>query len=102
MVHEKEYILKYLKDHKAEFEKKYGVVKLGLFGSYANGSANEDSDIDIFYERDSSKDIDSGLEFLSISDDIAKELNVDKVDFVNLEYMNPIVKHLASKDFIYV
>ena len=34
--------------------------------------------------------------------ELARELGVRKVDFVGLKYMNPIVKHYAKKDFIYV
>ncbi len=45
----KETILNYLKTHKQNFQKKYGIVTLGLYGSYARDSATKDSDIDIFY-----------------------------------------------------
>lgn len=40
-------ILDYLKSHKKEFEEKYDITKIGLFGSYAKNSADENSDIDI-------------------------------------------------------
>ena len=43
----KEDILAYLREHKQEFEEKYGIVKIGLFGSYARDEQTEDSDIDI-------------------------------------------------------
>ncbi|NQY95504.1 MAG: nucleotidyltransferase domain-containing protein [Campylobacteraceae bacterium] len=42
-------ILDKLKQLKPLFSKE-GIVLLGLFGSYANNSANEDSDIDILVE----------------------------------------------------
>jgi len=58
--------------------------------------------VDVFYERDSSFELESGLEFLRVADELARELGVPKVDFVGLKYMNPIVKHYAKKDFIYV
>jgi predicted nucleotidyltransferase len=60
------------------------------------------SDADVFYERDSGFELESGLEFLRVADELAQELGVPKVDFVGLKYMNPIVKHYAKKDFIYV
>lgn len=44
----KKHILDYLSIHKPEFQKKYGVEEIGLFGSYARDEAKEDSDIDIF------------------------------------------------------
>ena len=39
---------------------------------------------------------------MNLDDKLADELNVPKVDFVNLSYMNPIIKYYAKKDFIYV
>ena len=95
-------IVDYLKNKKDEFYKLYGITSLGLYGSYARDEATSSSDVDIFYQRDSSFQLKSGLEFLNLSDTLAKELNVDKVDFVSLDFMNPIIKHYAKKDFIYV
>jgi predicted nucleotidyltransferase len=95
-------ILHYLKKKKNELHKLYGIETLGLYGSYARDEATDASDVDIFYSRDSNFNLQSGLEFLRISDMLAKELNVSKVDFVSLDFMNPIVKHYAKKDFIYV
>lgn len=51
----KSMILDYLKQHKGEFNKKYGVSKIGLFGSYARNEANNNSDIDIAIEIDKGK-----------------------------------------------
>jgi len=98
----KQQILNYLKTKKDELHNQYGITSLGLYGSYARDEATKDSDIDIFYKRDDNFELQSGLEFLNISDKLAFELDVDKVDFVSLEHMNPVVKYYAKKDFIYV
>ena len=98
----KKVILKYLKNKKDELHKLYGIDTLGLYGSYARDEAKPSSDIDIFYTRDRNFKLKSGLEFLKIADVIASDLNVQKVDFVSLDFMNPIIKHYAKKDFIYV
>lgn len=45
----KEYILTQLKENKKKLEE-YGVINIGLFGSYASGEANDESDIDILVE----------------------------------------------------
>ena len=95
-------ILDYLKSKKKELHKKYGIVSLGLYGSYARDEATDNSDVDIFYERDSDFELDSGLEFMNINKQLANDLHVSKVDFVSLTFMNPIIKHYAKKDFIYV
>lgn len=95
-------ILTYLESKKEELYKAYGITTIGLYGSYARDEATSKSDIDIFYERDSSFELVSGLEFLNLSDKLANDLDVKKVDLVSLEFMNPIIKYYAKKDFIYV
>ena len=95
-------IINYLKSKKEELNKKYGIISLGLYGSYARDEATDESDIDIFYERDTNFELESGLEFMRINQQFASDLHVSKVDFVSLTFMNPIVKYYAKKDFIYV
>ena len=95
-------LLNYLKSIKEELYKKYGIISLGLYGSYARDEATDKSDVDIFYERDKDFQLSSGLELMNLDEKIAKDLQVPKVDFVSLEFMNPIIKHYAKKDFIYV
>ncbi len=51
----KEDILKYLKSHKNEFYKKYGIIKIGLFGSYSKDMQKDDSDIDLAIEMEKNK-----------------------------------------------
>lgn len=46
----REEILQFLTAHKSELEGRFGVLKIGLFGSYARGDAREDSDIDVAVE----------------------------------------------------
>jgi len=51
----KEEVLKYLRENKEYFKKKYGVKKIYLFGSVARGEDKENSDIDIMIEFISDK-----------------------------------------------
>ena len=46
----KDQLLTFLSLHKHYFEREYGVLKLGVFGSYAKDQARENSDIDIAVE----------------------------------------------------
>ena len=41
-------ILSSLNKYKNKYENKYGIEKIGIFGSYANNTATEQSDIDVF------------------------------------------------------
>ena len=43
-------ILQILLDNKERFAEKYGVTKLGLFGSFARNEATEESDVDVCVE----------------------------------------------------
>ena len=43
----KDEIIAILRNFKEEFGERYGIEKLGLFGSVARGEQKEDSDIDI-------------------------------------------------------
>ena len=44
--------LRTLSSPKAELEERYGVKKVGIFGSVARNSARDDSDIDIVVEME--------------------------------------------------
>ncbi len=46
----KDEVLQTLKAQKQYIEKTYDVDKIGLFGSYAKNTQNENSDIDIYVE----------------------------------------------------
>lgn len=45
-------VLRFLSSHKHEIERNFGVVKIGLFGSYARGDQRSDSDIAVEMETD--------------------------------------------------
>ena len=46
----REDVLQILRENKARFAEKYGVTKIGLFGSFARNEATEESDVDVCVE----------------------------------------------------
>jgi len=76
--------LKEIKDilvaHEEEIRRRYGVIILGIFGSYARGEQNELSDIDILVEVE--KPI--GLKFFELWDELESLLSV-KVDLLTIK-----------------
>ncbi len=76
------------------------VLKAYLFGSYVNGNADTESDIDILVDLDYSQRI--GLQFIQMKIDLEKLLN-NKVDLVSSggmsKYIKPIVD--SEKQLIY-
>ena len=89
-------ILNYLKEHYSEFQDKYHVEQIGLFGSYARDEAKEHSDIDIFVKMKPSL-----FDMVAIKEQIENDLN-KKVDIVR-EHKNikPLLLKMIQKDLIY-
>ena len=73
--------------------KKYGVNKAYLFGSYARGEANENSDIDLHIEKGAIKNL---FQMCGFREDIISALgkNVDIVSIMpkNLEFRKNLLK----------
>ena len=46
----REQALKLLREHKQEFKERYGITKLGIFGSVAREEAVDSSDVDVVVE----------------------------------------------------
>jgi predicted nucleotidyltransferase len=94
----KNYILDYLKAHRDELSKKFGVKKIGLFGSYARDEANSDSDIDIAVEIESENSFRSFFNLLYFLEDGLKS----KIDLGIEHSLKPIAKERVLKEIIYV
>lgn len=90
-------ILNFLSNHKEVFFEKYGVTKIGLFGSYARDEATENSDIDIFAEMPPKFDL-----LVNFQDELETLLK-HKIDLIRLrEKMNPRLKENILRDGLYV
>lgn len=71
------------------------VKKVYLFGSYARGEADENSDVDLLIDWDYSKHI--GLNYVFWREDIENILHKN-VDFVSLEYIAPFIEEYINND----
>ncbi len=68
--------------------KEFGVVKAGIFGSYARGEQKRNSDIDILIEV--SKDF-SLFDLVALEREISKILK-KKVDLITYKSIHPLLK----------
>ena len=93
----KEEILKTLARDKSELQKRFKVSKMALFGSYARGDQQPDSDVDILVEVDPS----IGLDFVTLANQIEKLLGTT-VDLVSIRAINPKAMKLIEKELVYV
>ena len=93
----KEEILKVLAKNEPELQKRFKVSKMALFGSYARGDQQENSDVDILVEVDPS----IGLEFVTLAERIEKLLGVS-VDLVSSRAVNSRAMKYIEPELIYV
>ncbi len=87
-----------LQKHKEEFKKEYGLKEVGIFGSYARGEQNEESDIDILIELE--KPI-SFVKFMRLENALSKLLGV-RVEMVTKKALKPYIGKRILEEVKYV
>lgn len=96
----KEYILTVLRSKESEFKTRFGVTKLGLFGSFANGTNDAESDVDVLIE------FAPGISALRVKKATIKSELEDAfdrpVDLCREKFINALVKDLILQDVVYV
>ena len=93
----KTYILNYLREHYSEFQEKYNIEQIGLFGSYSRDEETKNSDIDIYVKMEPSL-----FNLIDIKEQIENDLN-KKVDIIREhKNINPIFLKRIKKDLINV
>lgn len=75
--------------------KRNGVVKAGIFGSYARGDAKKDSDIDILIKVKTEKF--SLLNLVHTEKELEEHIGI-KVDFVEYSTIHPKLKNQILKE----
>ena len=90
-------ILRILRNHKLELQRKYPVSGLGVFGSYARGEATDKSDIDIAVELSGPM----GLNFVEMADEIEALFGI-KTDVVPKRAIKPKYLEYVEKNIVYV
>jgi hypothetical protein len=93
----KEEILKTLARDKPELQRQFKVSKMALFGSYARGDQQADSDVDILVEVDPS----IGLDFVTLAERIEQMLGVS-VDLVSSRAVTSKAMKYIEPELIYV
>ena len=76
-------LIRHLKSLKSELKNKFGIEQIALFGSYARGEANDESDVDIAV--------------ISIKEKLHKNVDMGYFDSIR-----PFVKKRIKDDLIYV
>jgi predicted nucleotidyltransferase len=92
-------ILEILRKEKTFLRNEFGVIKIGIFGSFAKGTQQADSDIDIVVEIEKNK---KNIHiFLRLKRFLEKEFS-KKVDLGLEHTLKPIIKDKIKEEIIYV
>ena len=88
-----------LREHKETLRWRYGVKRIGVFGSYARGEQREISDVDVVVEFE--KPI--GLKFFELAEHLEEILGV-RVDLLttNALRQKPMLWENVKEDLVYV
>jgi len=73
---------------------RYGVIRAGVFGSYAREEANQDSDVDLLVKFDKAKSL---LEIIRLEREISETLG-KKIDLVTEPSLNKYLKDIVLND----
>ena len=94
-----EEIERILKEHREGIKEKYGVVIVGVFGSYARGEQRETSDVDIIVELERP----IGLKFYELCDYLENILGIE-VDVLTLSALKQksLLWENIKEDIVYV
>jgi len=92
-----EKIVNFLKRNKSEIERRFTVKRIGLFGSYLHGSADDQSDIDILVElAQPTLDHYMDLKFF-LEDQLGRS-----VDLVLADSLKPRLRPIIAGEAVYV
>lgn len=88
-----------LRQSQPELQKKFGVLKIGIFGSFARGEEQPDSDVDVLVTfQQGKKTFDNFMGTKFYLEDLFKR----KVDLVTDAALKPLIRDPILKDVIYV
>ena len=92
-------ILTFLSQNKKLFRDKYHIVRIGLFGSYARGDQNPNSDIDLLVEFEENTQDLYDLK-LHLKDFFHIQLGIE-IDICREKYIKPRIKNSILKETVY-
>ena len=92
-------ILTFLSQNKKLFRDKYHIIRIGLFGSYARGDQNNNSDIDLLVEFEENTQELYDLK-LQLKDFFRIKLGIE-IDICREKYIKPRIKKSILKETVY-
>jgi uncharacterized protein len=93
----REQIIRQLKAHKPDLQKKYPLANIGLFGSFARNEQTPASDLDIMVEFNGP----IGWEIVDLLEELEQIFAGQKIDLVSKGGIRPMLWSYIEKDIIY-
>ncbi len=90
-----------LQEQKAYLLERFGIKRIGIFGSVARQKDSEQSDIDLLYTLVENKKI-GFIELDELENYVRTLLNYQKVDLVNESRLNPLFRREVLENVEYV
>jgi len=94
----KEEIVNILKKELPFLKEKYGVKKIGIFGSYSKEMQDEKSDLDILVQFERPIGF---FDFITLEDYLKEKLGI-KVDLVTEDAIKSVIKPYIMREVMYV
>ncbi len=94
----KEEIFKVLKNELPHLRERYGIRKIGLFGSYSRGEQNMESDVDLLVQFERPIGF---FNFIAIENYLSERIGV-KVELVTEDALKPLLKPYIIEEVVYV
>jgi len=91
-------VLKILREELPFLRKKYGVKRVGLFGSYSRDEATEESDIDILVDFERPIGF---FDFIDLEEYLKEKLGAE-VELVTEDALKPLIKPRVTRETVYV
>ena len=90
--------LSLLREHEPELKKRFGVAKIGIFGSFARGEERPESDVDVLVTfQEGKKTFDNFMGTKFYLEDLFKR----KVDLVTDAALKPLIRDPILQEVVY-
>lgn len=96
----REDILLFLRSNREYLKKRFHIIKIGLFGSFARSEQNPDSDIDLIIEMDA--DVNDVHQLKNGMRDFISSHCKRSVDLAREKYLRPYARKHILKEAIFV
>ncbi len=99
----KQEIIKILSDKKEEWQEKFGIRRMGIFGSFSRNEETEESDLDVYVEFDIAKiDLKGYMSFIEELESLLGR-KADVITKAGKETIRiPYIKESIDRDLTYV